>query len=56
MQAEVKQHRSEHDAWSIYNGKVYNITPFLHYHPGGVSSLLRGAGTDLTGLFNKYHR
>ncbi|KAG5193129.1 cytochrome b5-like heme/steroid binding domain-containing protein [Tribonema minus] len=54
--AEVRQHRSEHDAWSIYEGRVYNITPFLHYHPGGVEMLMRGAGVDMTGLFNKYHR
>ncbi len=39
----------------VYNDKVYNITPFLHYHPGGVEILLKYAGRDCTALFNKYH-
>ncbi len=34
---------------------MYNITPFLHYHPGGVEILLQSAGRDCTPLFNKYH-
>lgn len=52
---EVRQHRSEHDAWAVFHGKVYNITPYLHYHPGGVSILMKAAGKDATSLFNKYH-
>ncbi len=39
----------------VHNGNVYNITPFLHYHPGGVQILLQCAGRDCTVLFNKYH-
>lgn len=53
---ELRQHKSEHDAWGVLNGRVYNITPFLHYHPGGVATLMQGAGKDFTSLFNKYHR
>jgi cytochrome b involved in lipid metabolism len=53
--AELRQHSSVHDAWSVYRGRVYNITPFLHYHPGGVEELMKGAGKDCTALFNKYH-
>jgi len=53
--AEVAEHSSPYDAWTVLNGKVYNITPYLHYHPGGVAELLRGAGKDCTALFNKYH-
>jgi len=34
---------------------VYNITPYMHFHPGGVAQLRRGAGIDSTALFNKYH-
>jgi cytochrome b involved in lipid metabolism len=30
---------------------VFNITPYLKYHPGGVSELMRGAGVDATKLF-----
>ncbi|CAF9928952.1 MAG: hypothetical protein GOMPHAMPRED_005266 [Gomphillus americanus] len=32
------------NAWGTYQGKVYNLTPYLKYHPGGVGELLRGAG------------
>ncbi len=39
----------------VYNDNVYNITPFLHYHPGGVQILLQCAGHDCTALFNKFH-
>ena len=36
-------------------GHVYNITPYLAFHPGGVPELLRGAGADATQLFNEVH-
>ncbi|KAJ8605571.1 hypothetical protein CTAYLR_000152 [Chrysophaeum taylorii] len=53
---DVAQHKTEFDAWTILNGRVYNLTPYLHYHPGGIP-LLRGvAGKDCTDLFNKHHR
>ncbi|CAN0457521.1 unnamed protein product, partial [Laminaria digitata] len=35
--------------------QVYNLTPFLHYHPGGVPEIMKGAGRDCTALFDKYH-
>ncbi|CAN0354138.1 unnamed protein product [Ectocarpus fasciculatus] len=54
--AEVRQHNSQHDCWSIFRGKVYNLTPFLHYHPGGIPEIMKGAGRDCTALFDKYHR
>lgn len=55
---EVAQHASEFDVWTVLNGRVYNLTPYLHYHPGGIKILLtKGvAGADCTDLFNKYHR
>lgn len=32
------------DAWGAYQGKIYNLTPYLKFHPGGVGELMRGAG------------
>ncbi|KAK9893360.1 cytochrome b5 [Cystobasidium minutum MCA 4210] len=52
---EVSEHSTKNDAWSIFNGKVYNITPYLHYHPGGVGELMKCAGKDGTELFMKTH-
>ncbi|CEN61771.1 hypothetical protein ASPCAL08419 [Aspergillus calidoustus] len=43
------------DAWTSYQGKVYNITPYLPYHPGGKGELLRGAGKDSGKLFLEIH-
>jgi len=37
-------------------GKVYNITPYLHFHPGGIDELMRAAGADGTKLFNEVHQ
>lgn len=50
-----KQTGLKKDAWSVYQGKVYNITPYLPFHPGGEGELLRGAGKDGTALFNDVH-
>jgi cytochrome b involved in lipid metabolism len=53
---ELSLHNTEGDCWTAYQGKVYNITDYLHYHPGGVKKLMLGAGKDCTELFDRYHR
>lgn len=35
--------------------QVYNVTPYMGFHPGGISQLERGVGIDCTALFMKYH-
>jgi len=47
----LKQHNKRDDAWAAFNGKVYNITPYLSFHPGGEKELMRVAGRDGTKLF-----
>lgn len=47
--------RKGKDAWMALNGKVYNITPYADFHPGGVPELMRGAGRDGTRLFGEVH-
>lgn len=49
-------HDREDDCWVALKGNVYNVTKYLHYHPGGVEELMRGAGRDATKLFNEVHR
>lgn len=34
-------------------GRVYNVTPYLEYHPGGIPELMRGVGRDATDLFDE---
>ncbi|KAK6347316.1 hypothetical protein TWF696_007387 [Orbilia brochopaga] len=41
--------------WTVLEGRVYDITPYLPYHPGGEKELLRVAGKDGTKLFNLTH-
>ena len=36
---------------------MYNLTPYMKFHPGGVGELMRGAGKVADGekLFNEVH-
>jgi cytochrome b involved in lipid metabolism len=54
--SELALHASEFDCWTAYQGKVYNITQYIPYHPGGKPKLMLGAGKDCTELFDRYHR
>lgn len=49
--------RKGKNAWGVFQGKVYNLTPYLNFHPGGVGELLRGAGKVEEGekLFKEIH-
>jgi cytochrome b involved in lipid metabolism len=53
---EIRQHASVHDGWIVLKNKVYNISPYMVYHPGGESILKPVLGKDATPLFDKYHR
>ncbi|OWK01951.1 CYB5R4 [Cervus elaphus hippelaphus] len=37
-------------------GFVYNVSPYMEYHPGGEDELMRAAGSDGTDLFDQVHR
>lgn len=49
---EISKHNKVGDCWTVLNGKVYDITLYLDYHPGGAEKLMLGAGKDCTKLFN----
>lgn len=53
---ELAKHNTQSDCWICIKGRVYNVTPYLEFHPGGVDQMMRGAGTDATELFNSVHR
>ena len=46
------EHDKPNDCWTVYNGKVYDITRYQDFHPGGRDKLFLGAGKDCTKLFN----
>ncbi|KAK2623853.1 hypothetical protein QTJ16_007034 [Diplocarpon rosae] len=47
--------RKGKDSWTVLGGKVYNMTPYLPYHPGGEPELMKAAGRDGTKLFGEVH-
>ncbi|CAL9705490.1 unnamed protein product [Knipowitschia caucasica] len=53
---ELEKHKTREDCWTCIRGLVYNITPYMDYHPGGESELMRAAGIDGTDLFDQVHR
>ncbi|KAH1234703.1 hypothetical protein AAZX31_09G207800 [Glycine max] len=52
---EVRKHQTEGQMWTVLKGRVYNISPYMKFHPGGVNMLMKAVGKDCTSLFNKYH-
>ncbi|KAG7025640.1 Cytochrome b5 domain-containing protein RLF, partial [Cucurbita argyrosperma subsp. argyrosperma] len=53
--SEVKEHQTEGSMWTVLKGRVYNISPYMKFHPGGADILMKAVGKDCTSLFNKYH-
>uniref|UniRef100_A0A2P2KT32 Cytochrome b5 reductase 4 n=1 Tax=Rhizophora mucronata TaxID=61149 RepID=A0A2P2KT32_RHIMU len=49
---EVKQHHTEGSTWTVLKGRVYNLSPYMKFHPGGVDMLMKAAGKDCTSLFS----
>jgi cytochrome-b5 reductase len=42
--AKLAGHASADDAWMALRGKVYDVTPYMACHPGGVAQLMKGVG------------
>ncbi|NWR06477.1 NB5R4 reductase, partial [Paradoxornis webbianus] len=53
---ELSKHNKKEDCWICIRGFVYNVTPYMEYHPGGEDELMKAAGTDGTDLFDQVHR
>lgn len=53
--ADVSTHASESSCWTIIHTSVYDITPYLSKHPGGVKNIIKICGTDGTKLFTDQH-
>lgn len=48
---EVARHASRSDCWMTISGKVYDLTAYIPYHPGGTSSIVQECGGDGTSTF-----
>jgi cytochrome b involved in lipid metabolism len=53
--SELRQHATGAAAWLAVRGRVYDVTGFLSYHPGGRSVLLSNLGRDATAAFVDAH-
>ncbi|XP_063696502.1 cytochrome b5 reductase 4 isoform X2 [Culicoides brevitarsis] len=53
--AELAKHNKPDDCWIALRGRVYNVTRYMDFHPGGGEELMRGAGKDATALFDSVH-
>lgn len=53
--AELAKHNRRDDAWLAIRGKVYNVTRYMDFHPGGIDELMKGVGIDATKLFDDVH-
>ncbi|KAM0429769.1 hypothetical protein ACHAPT_006375 [Fusarium lateritium] len=45
---EVAAHNTSGDCWMTIQGQVYNVTKYIHDHPGGADILIEAAGEDAT--------
>ncbi|KAJ1956376.1 hypothetical protein EC988_001380 [Linderina pennispora] len=52
---EVAKHNKRDDCWMVIYGKVYNVTRYMNFHPGGRGQLMRAAGKDGSKLFAETH-
>jgi cytochrome b involved in lipid metabolism len=48
---EVRRHASDESLWIVIDGDVYDVTGFVHQHPGGAGRLREWAGKDATSAF-----
>lgn len=52
---EVARHCKPGNCWTIFQGRVYDITLYIDFHPGGKRQIMQGAGKDMTELFQQAH-
>ncbi|OCH87284.1 hypothetical protein OBBRIDRAFT_827798 [Obba rivulosa] len=51
---EISKHNKTEDAWLILDGKVYDVTSVLSWHPGGAQAILAYAGKATVDSTNQY--
>ena len=53
---EVAKHNTAESNWIIIDDKVYDVTKFARFHPGGKAFVDASAGSDATKNFYAFHR
>ena len=52
--SEVQGNNTDRSSWTAVNGRVYDITDFIHRHPGGYQVISQAVGRDGSEVFSKY--
>lgn len=55
---EIEKHATQDDCWIVVDGKVYDATSVLEWHPGGAAAILSHAGAvhqETTDEFGSIH-
>ena len=52
---QIAKHSSIQDAWTVYEGRVYDVSEYAKKHPGGIKKLMMGVGQDCTQMFKEAH-
>jgi cytochrome P450/NADPH-cytochrome P450 reductase len=50
---EILRHDKPGDYWVVFQGGVYDVSDWLHRHPGGVEILVEQYGRDATAIFEE---
>lgn len=53
--AQVAQHKTASNCWTIVGRGVYNLTPYVHRHPGGSRNITSLCGRNGTRSFQLMH-
>lgn len=51
---EIRKHQTDGQMWTVLKGRVYNISPYMKFHPGGtaISSIRKFiCNFHITGFF-----
>lgn len=52
---ELAKHNTRNDAWICVEGRAYDVTEYVKFHPGGWLPIANLAGKDVTDAFANYH-
>ncbi len=48
---EIKKHNNIQDCWIVIRGRVYDVTSYIYFHPGGGEAIKSVCGSDATLVF-----
>jgi len=53
--ADVAMHHTKNDCYLAINNKVYDVSSYISFHPGGSRTIISRCGMEVTGIFASIH-